>query len=157
MDFHGQKANLSFSIENILRDDFSFSHHRRQTNVVSLQTRESSFDPWPNTPVYRCYAVRSVHCSPVFMRYLPTTQRIGARLCRANREKERFLPMTEPAKTTDDECLSCKDEAIQEENGKISFQLNNTIKLKLIKSLTSLDIFALYNTVLLEQNPLPSG
>lgn len=112
MDFQGQKTNLSFSIENILRDDFS--RQRRQKNVVSLQTRESSFEPWATSPpVLRYYAV---HYSPyVVMKCLPTSaHRVGTRFHRVNGSRVQFLP-AEP-KNIDEE--SCKDKAIQNDCGK---------------------------------------
>ena len=126
MDFHGQKSDLSFSIENILRDDFC--HQRRQKNVVSLQTRESSFEPWPaSPPVLRCYAV---HYSPyVVMKYLPTsTHRVGTRLHRVNGSKVQFLP-TE-SKNIHEEVLSCKDKAMQNDCGKNFTFLTVPLKLK---------------------------
>ncbi|XP_068731944.1 homeobox protein vab-15-like isoform X2 [Montipora capricornis] len=70
MDFHGQKADLSFSIEKILRDDFSYSRPS-QTGVLGFQRcRDSFFQPWTSTPsMFRCY---SVAYSPyVIMKYLP--------------------------------------------------------------------------------------
>ena len=122
MDFHEQKANLSFSIENILRDDFSH-HHRRQTEAVNLQTREACFESWPCQPaVYRrCYLAQ--YSPYVLMKYPPpATQRVAARFqWRVNGTKAQRLPAK--PKNIDDDCLSCKDEAIQKDDGKKFFIL----------------------------------
>ena len=101
MDFYGQKVNLSFSIENILRDDFP---HPRKTNVVPLPTRASSFERWPSTPVYRCYAVRY---SPVFMKYQPNMSRVGGKIHRVNGDKKR------DPENREENCLSYEDETIK--------------------------------------------
>lgn len=92
MDFHGQKVNLSFSIENILRDDFP---HPRKTNViVSVPTRTAStFDGWPKMPVYHCgYEVRF---SPLLMEYPPnapscSSGRVGGKIHRQYGDEKRF-------------------------------------------------------------------
>ena len=115
MALHRQKVNLSFSIENILRDDFS---HPRKANVVSLPSREARFECWPNTPIYRCYAVPY---NPVFMKYLPTAHRAGVRLHRVNGDSDHFL--AEQTTNIEDDCLSCKDEEIKKDNGK-SFSIS---------------------------------
>lgn len=116
MDFHGQKVQLSFSIENILRDDFP---HPRRTNVVNLPTRESSFERWPTAPVYKCYAVRY---SPVFMKYLPNINRLGGRVHRVNGDKEQLLPK-HPENNNKEDRLRCKEETISksDEGKKVSF------------------------------------
>lgn len=116
MDFHAQKADLSFSIENILREDFS--HHRRPCNVENLQPRDSSFESWPTTsPVFRCYAL---HYSPyVVMKYLPASTHRGTRLQRSNGLKPQFWP-TEPEHAKEEEILNCKDKAIQKDEGENS-------------------------------------
>lgn len=101
MDFYGQKVNLSFSIENILRDDFP---HPRKTNVVHLPTRASSYDRWPSAPVYRCYAVRY---SPVLMKYQPNMSRVGGKIHRVNGDKKRDPENSEEGR------LNCKDETIK--------------------------------------------
>ena len=74
MEFPQQKVNLSFSIENILRDDFP---RGQKANVVSLPTRETTFEQWSNSAVYQYYAV---HHSPVVTRGLPNMQRIEERI-----------------------------------------------------------------------------
>lgn len=92
MDFHGQKVNLSFSIENILRDDFP---HPRKTNViVNVPTRTAStFDGWPKMPVYHCgYEVRF---SPLLMEYPPnapscSSGRVGGKIHRQYGDEKRF-------------------------------------------------------------------
>lgn len=92
MDFHGQKVNLSFSIENILRDDFP---HPRKTNViVNVPTRTAStFDGWPKMPVYHCgYEVRF---SPLLMEYPPnapscSSGRVGGKIHRHYGDEKRF-------------------------------------------------------------------
>lgn len=123
MDFHGQKVNLSFSIENILRDDFS---HRRRTNLVNLPIRgvESDFERWQaNVALYQCCAARY---RPVYMKCPPNVHRVEGRLQRPNGGKEQTF--TEPTETIDEDGLSrCKDEPIQKENGKNSQRFKNAI------------------------------
>ncbi|KAL9965895.1 hypothetical protein ACROYT_G029752 [Oculina patagonica] len=101
MDFHHQKTNLSFSIENILREDFS---QRRTRNVPSIPSNPSSFERWPSTPVYRYCAVR--YC-PVFMHFVPIVQRVGARFHRVNAEKQ--LEFSDQPKNFKEDYLSCED------------------------------------------------
>ena len=98
MDFHGQKVNLSFSIENILRDDFP---HPRKTNVVNVPTRATTFDGWPHIPVYHCYGVRY---SPLLMKYPSNIQSscVGGKIHRVNGDKKRY---TEGI----DDRLGCED------------------------------------------------
>lgn len=110
MDFHHQKANLSFSIENILREDFS---QRRTRNVPSIPSNQSSFERWPSTPVYRYCAVR--YC-PVFMHFVPTVQRVGARFHRVNAEKN--LEFSDQPKRFKEDCLSCEDSEPRQDDGK---------------------------------------
>jgi len=127
MDFHEQKANLSFSIENILRDDFSH-HHRRQTEAVNLQTREACFESWPcQQAVYRrCYL--APYSPYVLMKYPPpATQRVAARFqWRVNGSKAQRLPAK--PKSVDDDCLSCKDEAIQKDDDDASDKDSKPVK-----------------------------
>ena len=85
MEFPQQKVNLSFSIENILRDDFP---RGQKANVVSLPTRETTFEQWPNAAVYQYYAV---HYSPVVARSLPNMQRTEERLNGFYRGKGQIL------------------------------------------------------------------
>ena len=67
MNITRQKVGLSFSIENILRDDFC---HSRRTNT-NVESRETYFaaECWPTSPAYTCYAVPY---GPIFMKYLPS-------------------------------------------------------------------------------------
>ena len=53
---------------------------------MNFPTRASSFERWPISPVYRCYAVRY---SPVFMKYLPNMRRVGEKVHRVHGEKKR--------------------------------------------------------------------
>ena len=108
MDLSHDKVELSFSIEKILRDDFS---HSRREKVVDLPMREANFpECWPTFPVHRCYAPPY---NTVFMKYLPATNRVnaGVTLHRVSGENEHFL--AEQTKISDDDCLSCKDEESQ--------------------------------------------
>lgn len=59
-------VNLSFSIENILREDFP--HRIRAANGCSLSQHGSSFARWSNTAVYPYYADRH---NPVIVKSLP--------------------------------------------------------------------------------------
>ena len=106
MDLPRQKVSLSFSIENILRDDFP---HPRRTNVVAVPR----FERWPNSPMYKCYAVRY---SPVFMKYLPNMSRVGGRIHRVNGDKEHIL-LEHPEKFHEDR-LRCKDRGYSKSDGK---------------------------------------
>lgn len=111
MEFHQHKVNLSFSIENILRDDFP---HRQRTNVVTLpKIQESGLDRWRNPPYYRCYTVRY---SPIFMKCLPSMYKVEGKLHRVNGGKEQILP-EQHEKKIDDDRLSCKDEALHQGDG----------------------------------------
>lgn len=111
MLFRSHKVNLSFSIENILREDFP---HKKRTNVVSLPTaRESGLQRWGAMPFYRCYTVRY---SPIFMKCLPSMCKVEGRLHRVNGGKEQIL--SEQEKNIEDDCLSCKDEALHQAGGK---------------------------------------
>lgn len=107
MDFRGQNINLSFSIENILRDDFP---HPRKTNVVNTPKRAPCFDSWSNAaPVYRCYAVRY---SPVVMKYQPSMNRVGGKIHQVNGDKKKH------PENFEDDHLRCKGEAINNSDGK---------------------------------------
>ena len=111
MEFRQHKVNLSFSIENILRDDFP---HRKRTNVTNLPTiRESCLERWGTMPYYQCYTVRY---SPIFVKSLPSMYKVEGKLHRVNRDKEQIPP--EEEKKVQDLCLSCKDEALQHSGGK---------------------------------------
>ena len=105
MEVRERKANLSFSIENILREDFP---HRQRTNVVNLPTVRESSVRWGTAPFYRCYTVRY---SPIFMKSLPSMYKVQGRLHRVSEGKEQIPP--EQEKKTENHCLSCKDEALR--------------------------------------------
>ncbi|CAH3027355.1 unnamed protein product [Porites evermanni] len=111
MNITRQKVGLSFSIENILRDDFC---HSRRTNT-NVESRETYFaaECWPTSPAYTCYAVPY---GPMFMKYLPTTNRlnVGVRLHRVNGENDHFL--AEQTRIIDDDCISCKNEETYSDN-----------------------------------------
>ena len=102
MDCHSEKSTLPFSIDNILRDDFS---QPRPRNIPSIPSNQSSFERCPVTPIYRYCAVR--YC-PVVMHFLPGLHRVGPRLQRVNTEK-RLLLQDQP-KETEEECLKCEDD-----------------------------------------------
>ena len=93
------KVNLSFSIENILRDDFPH-RQRREKGCKFISQRESSFERWSNTVYPPYYAV---HYSPVIVKSLP------------NRPQGQIL--SEEHNETND-CSSCKHKALRHENGK---------------------------------------
>lgn len=113
MGFQGQKVNLSFSIENILRDDFA---NQRKTSLVDLPINdgESGFGPWPaNSALYQCCAFRY---SPVYTHCPPNMYRVERRFHRSREEKEQIF--REQAKTVNEENPSqCKDEVVEKENG----------------------------------------
>lgn len=110
MDCQSEKTSLPFSIDNILRDDFS---QRRPRNVPSIPSNHSSFERCPVTPIYRYCAVR--YC-PVVMHFLPGLHRVGARLHRVNAGKR--LALQDEPKDTDDECLKCEGEVARQGEGK---------------------------------------
>jgi len=111
MELRQHKVNLSFSIENILREDFP---HRQRTHVTNPPTvRESCLERWGTVPYYQCYTVRY---SPIFVKRLPDMYKVEGRLHRVNREKEQILP--EQEKKIEEHCLSCKDEALHHSSGK---------------------------------------
>lgn len=98
------KVNLSFSIENILRDDFP----QRERANGNLSQHESSFERWSNTAVYPPY--HAVHYSPVIVKSLPN------RLHAVNGGKGQIL--FEKHNKMED-CSSCKPEsALRYKNGK---------------------------------------
>ena len=106
MEFRQHKVNLSFSIENILRDDFP--HRQTTANVVNTPPTQEY------TPFYRCYTVRY---SPIFMKCLPSVYKVEGRLHRVNGGKEHILP--EPQKKNEaEERLICKDEPLLQGYGK---------------------------------------
>ena len=83
MDLKNQKSKLSFSIENILRDDFST---RPRKDVPTLiPSVNSSFAKWPNIPVYRLCAVRY---NPMFVQVLPRWPYAGTKLNKARTEDQ---------------------------------------------------------------------
>ncbi|XP_068732360.1 homeobox protein notochord-like [Montipora capricornis] len=113
MDSHKQETGLSFSIENILRDDFP-KHRRSEPSSTSLST--DVYDPrstapsWsPKAPLLRCYALRY---SPIFLRFLPNVQRMGSRLHQVNRVKELILSQ-HPQRIGEDH-LRCDQEKDEE-------------------------------------------
>lgn len=115
MDFHGQKVDLSFSIENILRDDFA--RQRRRTNFVSFHTagKEAGFERRTANPVvYQCCAVRY---SPVYLNCPPNMQTAEAgRLLKKSGGKDQFF--REQTTAIEEDSLSCKGEEVHKENGK---------------------------------------
>lgn len=111
MEFHQRKVNLSFSIENILRDDFP---HRQRANLPKIQ--ESGLERWSNTPYYRCYTVRY---SPIFMKCLPSMYKVEGKLHRVNGGKDEQI-LHQQQKKIEDDRLSCKDEALQQRDGMCS-------------------------------------
>lgn len=141
MDFNAQKVNLSFSIENILRDDFAHHRRRRTMNFVSLPTdqitgKSGGLERWPPTSeVYQCCAVRY---SPVYMKCLPNMQRVEGRLHKPNGAQ--FL--REQAKAIEEGSLCCrKEEAVQNENGKHMIVNVFNYIISNINIFTNIDIF----------------
>ena len=113
MGFQGQKVNLSFSIENILRDDFA---SQRKTSFADLPIAdaESGFGPWPaNSALYQCCAVPY---SPIYAHCPPNMYRAERRFHRLREEKEQIF--REQAKTVDEDNPSqCKDEDAEKQKG----------------------------------------
>lgn len=117
MDTHQQKTSLSFSIDNILRDDFP-QQRKPRISAVSFPTVQSKFGRWPSAPFYRCFAVRY---NPVLVRLLPNMQRFGERLQQANRVRELILAH-QTEKRADEGSLRTdydKEEDFQDNEGKI--------------------------------------
>jgi len=115
MDFHGQKVNLSFSIENILRDDFA--PHRRRTNFVSFHTavEEAGFERWPTNPAaYQCCAVRY---NPLYLNCPANMHTVEGRLLKTSGGNDPFF--REQTKTIEEDCLSCKGEEVQKKNDEV--------------------------------------
>ncbi|KAJ7378222.1 hypothetical protein OS493_024171 [Desmophyllum pertusum] len=81
MEFGQKNMNLSFSIENILRDDFP----QRQRSLPLTPC----YERWPNSAVYGQYY--AVHYSPVIMKCLPDMpHRVEERLQRVNGPEEQI-------------------------------------------------------------------
>lgn len=113
MDFHGQKMSLSFSIENILREDFA---HQRRPNFVYFPTQgELDFERWPSSSVYQCCSVRFL--SPGFVKCLPNIHGVEDRLQRPNAGAEN-LSLKEEKKSFEEDGMSYNEEVILQENGK---------------------------------------
>lgn len=114
MDTHQQKTSLSFSIDNILRDDFP------QQRKPSYPAVQSKFGRWPSAPFYRCFAVRY---NPVLVRLLPNMQRFGERLQQANRVRELILAHHTEKREEEGSLRTDydKEEDIQDNEGEIFF------------------------------------
>nr|XP_058956208.1 homeobox protein vent1-like [Pocillopora verrucosa] len=111
MDFHGQKMSLSFSIENILREDFA---HQRRPNFVYFPTQgELDFERWPSSSVYQCCSVRFL--SPGFVKCLPNIHGVEDRLQRPNAGAEN-LSLKEEKKSFEEDGMSYNEEVILQEN-----------------------------------------
>ena len=104
MDYNDQKTKLSFSIENILRDDFS-TRPRKDVATVAPAIH-SSFAKWPNIPVYRICAVRY---NPVFVQLLPRWQTVGTKFNRVQEEKQLLFPEQPRDIEEEHDCLACED------------------------------------------------
>lgn len=111
MESRQPKVNVSFSIENILRDDFPYRQKANET--VSLPTSETNFERWPNTAVYQYYAA---HFSPVVVRSLPNMHRVEGRFNGCNGGREQILCQEH---NTTAGYSRCQDEsALQHKKGK---------------------------------------
>lgn len=123
MEFHGQKSELSFSIEKILQDDFSPSNRPAQASVVSWQRPESYLEHWTSSPaVVGCYPVAF---SPyVIMKYLPPHARTAATKCQRQFEiKEEFDFPVDKTEKINERVNSYGYETSQKENGKTAIDL----------------------------------
>ena len=105
--------NLSFSIENILRDDFP---RGQRTNIVNVPRKATGLESWPEAPFYRFYTLRY---SPIFMKCLPNVYKPEGRLHRVNGDKEQIL--SEKQKEIEEYRLSCQDEALSPNHGKYKY------------------------------------
>lgn len=110
MESRREKENLSFSIENILRDDFP---RGQKTNIVNVQQQALCLERWSEPPFYGYYSLRY---GPIFMKCLPSVYRPERRLHRGDGEKERIL--TEKQKEIEEHRSSYKDEALSQSQGK---------------------------------------
>lgn len=104
MESRREKENLSFSIENILRDDFPWG---QKTNIANVQQQASGLERWSELSLCGYYPLRY---SPIFMKCLPSVYGPERRLHRIDGEKERIL--TEKQKEITEDRLSYNDEAL---------------------------------------------
>ena len=98
---HPPKVSLSFSIENILRDDFP--HRQRANGCNFISQHESSFKRWSNTAGAVYPPDHAVHYSPVIVKSLPNGPPGQILLAEHNKIEG---------------CSSCKHEVLRNENGK---------------------------------------
>ena len=125
MEFRQHKVNQSFSIENILREDFPY---RQRSKVENLPTiRKSRLERWVTIPCYQCYTVRYS---------LPRMYKAEGRLHRVKKEKEQIL--LEQEEKVNDHCPSCKDEAFHHYGGKhlksqVNFEIYSGVSLLRLK------------------------
>ncbi|CAH3146117.1 unnamed protein product [Pocillopora meandrina] len=112
MESRREKENLSFSIENILRDDFP---RGQKTNIVNVQQQALCLERWSEPPFYGYYSLRY---GPIFMKCLPSVYRPERRLNRVEGEKERIL--TEKQKEIEEHRSIYKDEALSQSQDEIT-------------------------------------
>ena len=113
MDSIKSETSLSFSIENILRDDFP-TQSRSGPSSVSLSTdvhhsRLTEHSWPPSSPMLQCYAFRF---NPVFLRFLPNMKRMDTRFHQVNRVKE--LILTQRPQRTREDRSPCDEEKVKE-------------------------------------------
>lgn len=105
MDLNNKKSKLSFSIENILRDDFST--RPRKDVPTQIPSMHSSFVKWPNIPVYRLCAVRY---NPMFVQVLPRWQyAAGTKLNNMKTEDQQTFQEQQRNIGEDISCSACED------------------------------------------------
>lgn len=96
MDFRHKKEHLSFSIENILRDDFS---RGVRNNRVKLMPPRSTFTKRLHSASYQLHGVH--YYRPMIVRYLPVIYKLDARCLRLNEGNEQNIVTQNPANDKD--------------------------------------------------------
>lgn len=96
MDFRHKKEHLSFSIENILRDDFS---RGVRNNRVKLMPPRSTFTKRLDSASYQLHGVH--YYRPMIVRYLPVIYKLDARCLRFNEGNEQNIVTQNPANDKD--------------------------------------------------------
>lgn len=118
MDFRHKKEHLSFSIENILRDDFS---RGVRNNRVKLMPPRSTFTKRLDSASYQLHGVH--YYRPMIVRYLPVIYKLDARCLRFNEGNEQNIVTQNPANDKDisgfedDSSLQHKEDAKTDGNG----------------------------------------
>lgn len=109
MDFRHKREHLSFSIENILQDDFS---HRVGDNNGKISPLRSTFAKRLASAPYQLYGIH--YFRPMIVSYLPVVHRVDARFLRVDEENEQKIVDQNPA--NNDNFSGYEDESTLENN-----------------------------------------